>query len=55
MNIGAPELIVVLIVVMLIFGVDRIGQIGGELGSGIRAFKDALETGEENEKGQDEA
>lgn len=40
--IGWPEVIVVLVIVLLIFGVGRISKIAGELGSGIRAFKDGL-------------
>lgn len=37
-----PELILILIVVVLVLGVGRISKIGGELGSGIRAFKEGL-------------
>ena len=31
-----------LVVVLLVFGVGRINKIGGELGSGIRSFKEGL-------------
>lgn len=48
MNLGPTELIIILIVVILLFGVGRISKVGGELGSGIRAFKEGLE-GEESE------
>lgn len=48
-NLGAPELIIILIIILLVFGVGRIGRIGGELGSGIRAFRDGLK-GPEDEK-----
>lgn len=39
---GQTELIVILVVVILLFGVGRIGKIASELGSGIRAFKSGL-------------
>ena len=37
-----PEILLILVVVLLVFGVGRITKIGGELGSGIKAFKDGL-------------
>jgi sec-independent protein translocase protein TatA len=42
MRIGPTELIIVLVIVLILFGVGRIGKIAGELGSGIKAFKDGL-------------
>jgi sec-independent protein translocase protein TatA len=39
---GPTELTIILIIVILLFGVGRIGKIAGELGSGIRAFKSGL-------------
>ena len=41
-TIGWPELIILLVIVVLVFGVGRIGKIAGELGEGIRAFKEGL-------------
>jgi sec-independent protein translocase protein TatA len=40
---GVPELLIILAVVVLLFGVGRIGKVAGELGNGIRAFKKGLE------------
>ncbi len=40
---GVPELLIILAVVILLFGVGRIGKIAGELGNGIRSFKKGLE------------
>ena len=45
-HLGQTELIVILVIVLLLFGVGRIGKIAGELGSGIRSFKTGL-SGEE--------
>jgi sec-independent protein translocase protein TatA len=49
---GAPELLIVLIIVILIFGVGRIANIGGELGKGISAFRKGLK--EDDEKKEEE-
>ncbi|MBS1250194.1 MAG: Sec-independent protein translocase protein TatA [Chloroflexi bacterium] len=43
-GLGTTELIIILVIVMLIFGAGRITKIAGELGGGIRAFKDGLQT-----------
>ncbi len=44
---GAPELLIVLVIVILVFGVGRIANIGGELGKGISAFRKGLKDEEE--------
>ena len=41
-GLGPTELIIILVIVILIFGVGRIGKIAGEMGSGIRAFRDQV-------------
>ena len=38
-NIGPPELIILLVIVMIIFGVGRLPEIGGALGKAIREFR----------------
>lgn len=50
---GLPELLIILVVVILLFGVGRITKIAGELGSGIRAFRQGLKP-EEEEKAKPE-
>jgi sec-independent protein translocase protein TatA len=42
MDFGAPELIFVLVIVILLFGPNRIGKVAGELGKGIRDFRNGL-------------
>ena len=51
---GAPELIIVLIIVILIFGVGRIAKVGGELGKGINAFRKGLKSEEEQKPAEEE-
>lgn len=38
------EWIIILIIVVLLFGVGRVGKIGGEIGSAIRQFREGLKT-----------
>ncbi len=47
-DIGIPELLIVLVIVVLLFGPGRIGKIAGELGKGIRSFRDGLSGKDEN-------
>jgi sec-independent protein translocase protein TatA len=42
-HLGPTELIIILIIVVVLFGVGRISKIAGEMGSGIRAFKEGLQ------------
>ena len=52
-RLGPTELIIILVIVLLVFGVGRIGKIAGELGGGIRAFRDGLK-GDEDENETEE-
>ena len=42
LRMGTTELIIILVIVVLLFGVGRIGKIAGELGSGIKAFREGI-------------
>jgi sec-independent protein translocase protein TatA len=41
-RLGPTELIIILVIVIILFGAGRIGRIAGELGSGIRNFREGL-------------
>ncbi len=43
MQFGPTELIIILVIVIILFGVGRIGRVGKELGSGIREFRKGLQ------------
>ena len=45
---GTPELIILLVIVVLLFGVGRIGKIAGEMGKGIREFRTGLSGNKED-------
>lgn len=49
MHLGGVELIIVLVIVLLLFSVNRIGKIGGELGKGLREFRAGLKGDAESE------
>ncbi len=46
---GMPELIVILVIVLVVFGAGRLPEIGGALGKSIRNFKKASEGKDEIE------
>jgi sec-independent protein translocase protein TatA len=41
-NIGAWELIIILVILLLIFGPSRLGDLGSALGKGIKGFKKSM-------------
>ena len=41
-NISAPEIILLLLVALLLFGAKRLPEIGRSLGTGMREFKDSV-------------
>ncbi len=49
---GVPELLIILVIVLLLFGVGRIGKIAGELGKGIRSFREGLSGDEKAEEAE---
>lgn len=55
MELGIPELVVILLIVLLLFGPSRLPQAGAGLGKAIRSFKDALAGKDEPSEARQEA
>jgi sec-independent protein translocase protein TatA len=49
-SIGLPELLLILVIIVLLFGVGRISKVAGELGKGIRSFREGLQGEEKPEE-----
>jgi sec-independent protein translocase protein TatA len=49
-RVGIPELIIILMIIILIFGANRLPEIGRGIGKGIRNFKDATKEGQNDGK-----
>ena len=49
-GLGLPEILIIVVVILLIFGARRLPEIGTSMGKGIRTFKTAL-MGEEEKQG----
>ena len=52
-NIGAPELIIVLVIALLIFGPKRLPGLGRQLGTGMREFKESI-SGKDDKRDDDD-
>jgi sec-independent protein translocase protein TatA len=53
-HLGTTELVIILVIIVLLFGVGRIGKIAGELGKGVRDFRDGM-TGKSEDATKQEA
>lgn len=53
-NLGPAEVIIILVIVLIIFGVGRLPEVGGALGKSIREFRRAQEGLDELEAPQEE-
>lgn len=50
--IGTTELIIILLIVLVIFGAGKLKNIGGDLGSAIKSFKEGMNDKDEPKKKQ---
>lgn len=53
-GLGVPELLIILVIVVVIFGASRLPQLGRGLGEGISNFRDGLGKGKNDSKALDE-
>lgn len=49
-EIGVPELLIILVIILLLFGVGRVSQVGKELGSAISSFRKGLNEGSDEKE-----
>jgi sec-independent protein translocase protein TatA len=49
-NLGAPELIIIALVILLLFGATRLPKLGKSMGQSIKGFKDGLNDGSEDDE-----
>jgi len=51
--IGLPEMLIIVLIIILIFGATRLPEIGRGLGKGIRNFKESVKDGTSDTKKDD--
>jgi sec-independent protein translocase protein TatA len=53
-RLGVPELLIILLIVIVLFGVGRIGKIGADLGTAVREFRKGLQGDEKPAEKKDD-
>ncbi len=54
MNLGAPEIIVILVVVILLFGARKLPELGSSVGQSIKNFRKGMEEARSEEDGSEQ-
>ena len=49
-SLGVPELIIILVIIVVIFGAGRLPEIGGAIGKSIKEFKNSVNDGQSKDK-----
>lgn len=52
-SLGLPELLIILLIVVIIFGASKLPTLGRGLGEGIKNFKNSIKGGENESKGDE--
>ena len=52
-SLGVPELLIILAIIIVIFGANRLPGLGRGIGDAIRGFKDGLKTDDDKEEKND--
>ncbi len=54
-RVGVPELIIILVIIIAVFGAGKLAGLGGALGKGVKEFRQATKELEEAKKDVEEA
>ena len=52
-KLGWPEIVIILVIILIVFGVGKLPQVGGAIGKGLRTFRKA-QSGEDEEEEKSE-
>lgn len=52
-GLGVPELLIILVILLLVFGPKRLPQLGRQLGGGMREFKDSIQGNKADDEDDD--